>query len=649
MDPNPEIHKLRAQLASQEQDKRIMEQTYQKLCLTITDKIGDIVEQNKKLEDLLNQKEKELDAIAKDKDNQIQLVLKEKDELQIQSQLVLKEKDELQIQSHQVLEEKDELQIQLKLALKQKDELEIQLVKIREVLTGIKEGSPEDPIRMEIAESMGEIIQKMAFIQLENPNMMEIEKEYTSRENLLEIEKNELKAQVEKLMAEKAEELSNRIPWKVYRVLGDHSDGKIVISLLRHLKKNCPSVNSYREQSFFHDRSTISPSALICVKLNTKGNTGNWVRVGEKLIRLSQIPSGIVVPGILCIIGPKCVINLWILMKEIDELVKAGVSNVAERLIISDSCLIVTPKHLKQDMQQAYTEDKTSHLEVDGSKFCQFDSDTEARLRAISLFGMSHDHRAFLSWHLRKEYEKEFTEDFMKSIQITPSKDPIVPMDYAFWSEVADRKWSIENFRHFFEAFKKTPLTVVCEDSQGRYFGFRREITEHRLYCEYSKCIDYGAIMDTFPDINFDLLQNVLVIRAYEVYDGKLQFEHDFSQSLVCRDPVYEIIRKAEQETYPADRPPQIHHLMLGHIANCIVQCTIGKNQPIILFDRIEVLEKAAHKHSDISYYLSPNHANFENTDQIKEVLIQKMIGFGVPPQNIKFSTSHLPDPSIFQ
>ncbi len=78
-------------------------------------------------------------------------------------------------------------------------------------------------------------------------------------------------------------------------------------------------------------------------------NAGHTVYVqGQKFV-LHLIPSGILHPGVTCIIGNGVVVDPQALFKEVDELARAGIS-VEGRLLVSEKAHIILPYHRELDV-----------------------------------------------------------------------------------------------------------------------------------------------------------------------------------------------------------------------------------------------------------------------------------------------------------
>jgi adenylosuccinate synthase len=78
-------------------------------------------------------------------------------------------------------------------------------------------------------------------------------------------------------------------------------------------------------------------------------NAGHTVYVEGKKFVLHLIPSGILHPGVTCIIGNGVVIDPQALFKEVDELAQLGVT-VDGRLLVSEKAHVILPYHRELDV-----------------------------------------------------------------------------------------------------------------------------------------------------------------------------------------------------------------------------------------------------------------------------------------------------------
>jgi len=82
----------------------------------------------------------------------------------------------------------------------------------------------------------------------------------------------------------------------------------------------------------------------LVVRFQGGANAGHTVRIGDEKFVLHLIPSGILHPDALCIIGNGVVVDPGALLDEIDGLRSRGIA-VAENLVLSDRAHVVLPGH----------------------------------------------------------------------------------------------------------------------------------------------------------------------------------------------------------------------------------------------------------------------------------------------------------------
>ncbi len=78
-------------------------------------------------------------------------------------------------------------------------------------------------------------------------------------------------------------------------------------------------------------------------------NAGHTVYVNGKKFVLRLIPSGILHPGVTCVIGNGVVVDPKALLAEVDELTAAGI-DVDNRIVISDKAHLILPYHRDLDL-----------------------------------------------------------------------------------------------------------------------------------------------------------------------------------------------------------------------------------------------------------------------------------------------------------
>jgi len=92
----------------------------------------------------------------------------------------------------------------------------------------------------------------------------------------------------------------------------------------------------------------LTERAAAVVRFQGGHNAGHTLVIGGAKTVLSLIPSGILHPGVLCLVGNGVVLSLEALLREADALVQRGVP-VYDRLRISPNCALILPTHIALD------------------------------------------------------------------------------------------------------------------------------------------------------------------------------------------------------------------------------------------------------------------------------------------------------------
>ncbi len=96
----------------------------------------------------------------------------------------------------------------------------------------------------------------------------------------------------------------------------------------------------------------FSERSDLVARFNGGDNAGHTVTVGEKTYKLHVIPSGIIHPDTIGVLGNGMVLNPQALVDEMNMLRDAAVSITPERLWISDAVQLITPAHRLLDCAQ---------------------------------------------------------------------------------------------------------------------------------------------------------------------------------------------------------------------------------------------------------------------------------------------------------
>jgi adenylosuccinate synthase len=89
--------------------------------------------------------------------------------------------------------------------------------------------------------------------------------------------------------------------------------------------------------------------ADVVVRFQGGHNAGHTLVIGNRTFKLSLLPSGIVRPGKLSIIGNGVVVDPWALLKEIDGLKAQGVAVTPGNLLIAENAPLILPLHSDLD------------------------------------------------------------------------------------------------------------------------------------------------------------------------------------------------------------------------------------------------------------------------------------------------------------
>jgi adenylosuccinate synthase len=96
----------------------------------------------------------------------------------------------------------------------------------------------------------------------------------------------------------------------------------------------------------------LAAQADYVARFNGGDNAGHTVTVGSQTFKLHLVPSGIVQPHTVGVIGNGVAVNPSILLEEMNMLIDSGVDTSPQRLHLSYGAHIITPAHLPLDQAQ---------------------------------------------------------------------------------------------------------------------------------------------------------------------------------------------------------------------------------------------------------------------------------------------------------
>ena len=88
----------------------------------------------------------------------------------------------------------------------------------------------------------------------------------------------------------------------------------------------------------------LAEKVQVVARYNGGHNAGHTIRLGERKFVLHLVPSGILRPGILCLMGNGMVIDPWAFEAEIRELEGQGIQ-VGDNLLVSERAHLILPHH----------------------------------------------------------------------------------------------------------------------------------------------------------------------------------------------------------------------------------------------------------------------------------------------------------------
>lgn len=93
----------------------------------------------------------------------------------------------------------------------------------------------------------------------------------------------------------------------------------------------------------------LSSRADVVVRFQGGHNAGHTLVINGVVYKLSLLPSGVVRPGKLSVIGNGVVVDPWALLKEIDAIREKGVEITPDTLLVAENCALILPLHSAVD------------------------------------------------------------------------------------------------------------------------------------------------------------------------------------------------------------------------------------------------------------------------------------------------------------
>src|SRR5574341_1551141 len=93
----------------------------------------------------------------------------------------------------------------------------------------------------------------------------------------------------------------------------------------------------------------LARSAAVAARYSGGDNAGHTVTVGGEIFKLNLLPSGLIQPGVVGVLGNGMVINPRKLIEEMDKLASRGIDISPERIKVSYAAHLITPAHIALD------------------------------------------------------------------------------------------------------------------------------------------------------------------------------------------------------------------------------------------------------------------------------------------------------------
>jgi adenylosuccinate synthase len=98
-----------------------------------------------------------------------------------------------------------------------------------------------------------------------------------------------------------------------------------------------------------HITDLLASLASVVARYSGGDNAGHTVAIGGEVFKLHLIPSGIIHPHVLCLIGNGAVVNPAVMLREMEGLAARGVDVSPARLKLSMQAHLITPGHIALD------------------------------------------------------------------------------------------------------------------------------------------------------------------------------------------------------------------------------------------------------------------------------------------------------------
>lgn len=203
----------------------------------------------------------------------------------------------------------------------------------------------------------------------------------------------------------------------------------------------------------------LSEQADVVVRFQGGHNAGHTLVVGDKTYKLSLLPSGVVRPEKLSVIGAGVVVDPWALLSEIETVQEMGVAISPDTLLLADNAALILPVHRQIDKAREALRGERK-IGTTGRGIGPAYEDKIAR-RAIRVSDLGDP----------DELRRKLTDLYAHhNIYLKAAGEPEISVDAAFaeLSEIAPRilPYAVPVWRHL-EDLRRRDKRILFEGAQG--------------------------------------------------------------------------------------------------------------------------------------------------------------------------------------
>lgn len=369
---------------------------------------------------------------------------------------------------------------------------------------------------------------------------------------------------------------------------GDEGKGKVVVIVSGMLG------NDKKFESFDLNHHT---SAVI--RFGGGSNAGHSVLLnidGKEVKHVTNLlPSGALVHGVLCVIGPMCVVDIDSLRNEVKRAQAIGFEDLPHRLVIDPRAHVVTAEHIERDIAAELARGKNAIGTTktgNGPAYEDMASRNGIRIESVAS-----------------------------------------QIDFANLMTTDD----------IFDYYEGSPnrFTAVMEGAQSIFLD--------KVIGDYPNVTSGPSTFETIYSTGLPMTSHntvVMVLKMYETAVGNHRLPKQTEEEAVLSGL---IATEGHEFGAKTGRPRQCSMLNMDSFDMIIRRCSPANGKLVFIFNKGDVLE-AVNKNSCTSAFRLVYHGKkyvFDSIDQMQEFIRKALVQHGVPAENVRFSSTPREDPSV--